>query len=98
MENVFVDLNEVAVTSSVQNISKPKRSAFVFITAELDSSGDALEELKKIEEVKEVYLAHGAYDIIAKISGDSFEHLREEVVKQIRNVSSIKSTLTLTVI
>jgi len=29
-----------------------------------------VEDLRKLEGVKEVYLSHGAYDIIAKVSGD----------------------------
>ena len=98
MENVFV-LEEMGENySGYKKQDRPKRSAFVFITAVLDESGDALEDLKKIDEVKEVYLARGAYDIVAKISGDSFDHLRENVVKRIQSLSSIKSTLTLTVI
>jgi DNA-binding Lrp family transcriptional regulator len=99
LENVFVDLQELGAKVVGKEIfEKPKRSAFVFITAELDSSSDVLEDLRKIDEVKEVYLARGAYDIVAKISGDSFDSLRENVVNRIKNLSNIKSTLTLTVI
>ena len=98
MENVLAGLEEMGENYSGRKQEKPKRSAFVFITAELDESGDALEDLKKIEDVKEVYLARGVYDIVAKITGDSFDHLRDDVVKRIQSLSSIKSTLTLTVI
>jgi DNA-binding Lrp family transcriptional regulator len=58
----------------------------------------ALEELRKIREVKRVYLAHGAYDLIAKVSGESFDHLREISLKQIRRLSGVKSALTLTIV
>jgi DNA-binding Lrp family transcriptional regulator len=99
LENVFVDLQELgAKVVGKEVFEKPKRSAFVFITAELDSSSDVLMDLRKIDEVKEVYLARGAYDIVAKISGDSFDSLRENVVNRIKNLTNIKSTLTLTVI
>ena len=100
MENVFADLGAQISTrdSEEDSFVKPKRSAFVFITAESDSSQMAFEDLKQMDEVKEVYLSHGAYDIIAKVSGESLEHLREIVFKRIKNLSSIKSTLTLTVI
>jgi DNA-binding Lrp family transcriptional regulator len=97
LENVFVDMGTENNTYSEKQIfDKPKRSAFVFITAESGSSNLAFEDLRKIDEVKEVYLAHGAYDLIAKVSGDSFDNLREIVLKRIRNLSSVKSTLTLT--
>lgn len=101
MENVFAEqTQEVITSSSVEEpiFMKPKRSAFVFITAESEASQTALQDLKTIEEVKEVYLARGAYDIVARVSGESFDQVREVVGKRIRNLSSIKSTLTLTVI
>ena len=99
MENVFVDVGaEVSSKISEKAVEKPKRSAFVFITTESDASYLALEDLRKIDEVKEIYLAHGAYDLVAKLSGESFDHLREVVHTRIRNLSNIKSTLTLTVI
>jgi DNA-binding Lrp family transcriptional regulator len=100
LENVFVDIGtEISSQySSTQIMDKHKRSAFIFITTDADNSHAAIEDLRKIDEIKEVYLAYGAYDIIAKVSGESFENLREIVHKRIGNLSSIKSTLTLTII
>jgi DNA-binding Lrp family transcriptional regulator len=100
LESIFVGMGEeVGSEYSEENIfKKPKRSAFVFITTESDSSSMALEDLRKIREVEEVYLAHGAYDLVAKVSGESFDHLREITLRQIRNLSSVKSTLTLTLV
>ncbi|MDR2720147.1 MAG: Lrp/AsnC ligand binding domain-containing protein [Nitrososphaerota archaeon] len=69
-----------------------------FYTAEAEASHRAFDDLKKIEEVQEVYLALGAYDLVAKVRGESLDHIRDNVLKRIRNISSIKSTLTLTVI
>jgi len=99
LENVFADLNaQISAVSSEGKKEKPKRNAFVFITAEPDSSKNAFEDLKKVEGVNEVYLSHGDYDFIVKVSGESLDHLREIVFKRIKNLSSIKSTLTLMVI
>lgn len=100
MENVFIEMGPEIVSQCAEKrtYSKPKRSAFVFITTESDASYLAIDDLKKIDAVKEVYIAHGAYDIIAKVSGESFDHLREIVQSRIRNLSNIKSTLTLTII
>jgi DNA-binding Lrp family transcriptional regulator len=75
-----------------------RRHAFIFITADPDSSKSTLEDLKRVEGVVELYPSRGAYDIIAKISGESLEHLREIVFKQIKNLGSIRSTLTLMVV
>jgi DNA-binding Lrp family transcriptional regulator len=100
LENAFADLSTQtnAEFFERESFEKPKRNAFVFITAEPDSSQIALEDLKHIGEVKEVYLSYGTYDIVAKVSGESLEHLREIVSKQIKNLSSIRSALTLMVI
>jgi DNA-binding Lrp family transcriptional regulator len=45
-----------------------------------------------------VYLSRGTYDIVAKVAGESIENLRELVFNKIKNLPSIKSTLTLTVV
>lgn len=99
MENVFAEMGAQisAASNREETFEKPQRSAFVFITAESDSSS-ALADLRRIKEVKEVYLARGAYDLIAKVHGESFDEIREIIGNRIRNLSSIKSTLTLTVI
>jgi DNA-binding Lrp family transcriptional regulator len=78
--------------------AKNLRSAFLFITAESDCCEAAYVELKKMSEVQEVYRARGAYDIIAKVNAESIEHLREDVLKRIKCLSSIRSTLTLTLV
>ncbi len=99
MENVFENFGEAIYTnSSIQKIQTFRRHAFVFMTAESDLAKGALEDLKKVEGVVELYISRGAYDIIAKVSGESLEHLREVVLKQIRSVGNIKSTLTLMVV
>lgn len=102
METVFIEQPKPEIMPRKLTPQAPplrhKRSAFVFITAESDESYRVLEDLRKLDAVEEVYLAKGAYDLIAKVSGDSIDYLREEVLKQIRNLSSIKSTLTLTVV
>ena len=40
----------------MQSFLKQKRSAFVFITTEIDESHLALEDLRKLDAVDEVYL------------------------------------------
>jgi DNA-binding Lrp family transcriptional regulator len=99
LENVFADQTAtINASASEEVVLKPKRSAFVFITVDSESSQIAFEDLRKMAEVQEVYLARGAYDLVAKVSGDSLEHLREDVLRRIRGLSSVKSTLTLAII
>jgi DNA-binding Lrp family transcriptional regulator len=101
MENVFSEVSAHITTESspiVESLFKPKRSAYVFITTEEDSSNNTLKDLRKIEEVQELYLAKGAYDLVARVNGGSLDELREIISKRIRNIDTVKSTLTLTVI
>ncbi len=98
MENVFVNPTPQFNAVSENSFLKTKRSAFVFITAESGSSNTALDDLRKMDDVQEVYLARGAYDLVAKVTGESMEHLRENVLMRIKRLNGIRSTMTLTVI
>lgn len=101
MESVFENLEtstNVGLTIIEPALVKPLRQAYVFINTETETYNSALEDLKRIEGVQEVYPSHGAYDIIARVSGESLENLRELVFRRIRNIANVKSTLTLMVI
>ena len=97
MESVLIRKSTQSA-SDTQEDTQIKRSAFLFITAESDCCEMALRELKKMSAVQEVYVARGAYDLVAKVTADSIEHLREDVLKRIKCLNSVKSTLTLTIV
>ncbi len=101
MKSVFEELDvstNVGFAIIEPALVKPLRQAYVFINTETESYTSALEDLKRIEGVQEVYPSHGAYDLIARVSGESLETLRELVFRRIRNIENVKSTLTLMVI
>ena len=50
--------------------------AFVMITAEIGKEVEVLNELKKIEHVKEACLTYGVYDIVAKIEAETWDKLK----------------------
>lgn len=99
MKNVFAKIEFITRTdfSTKEKYPPQKRHAFVVINAEPNSCKSALEDLKKVEGVIEIYPSRGAYDIVTKVSGESLEYLREVIFKQIKNLASIKSILTLMV-
>ena len=70
--------------------------AFILINCELGSEEQIISELKTFSDVKEVHGTFGAYDIIAKISSESVEKIRETISWKIRKIEKIRSTLTLT--
>ena len=96
LEYVFANIGAaIDINSVVEKTQTLMRHAFVFITVEPDSTKSALEDLKNVAGVVELYNSRGAYDIIAKVSGESLEDLRDVVFKQIQNLDNITSTLTL---
>jgi DNA-binding Lrp family transcriptional regulator len=70
--------------------------AFVLINCELGSEEQIISELKTFSDVKEVQGTFGAYDIIAMISSETVEKIRETISWKIRKIEKIRSTLTLT--
>jgi len=71
--------------------------AFVLINAEIGGETEVIEELKKLENVKEAYLVYGVYDIIAKAEAESMEKLKEIITWKIRRLDKVRSTLTMIV-
>ena len=72
--------------------------AFVLIDTRIGEEKETLEQLKKIEGVKEAYEIYGVYDIMLRIKAETFEKLRELLIWKIRRVDGVKSTCTLVII
>ncbi len=70
-------------------------TARVFINCDLGSEKAIIQQLKGLEEVKEVHGIFGVYDIIAKVETDMTEKLNETITWKIRKINEIRSTLTL---
>jgi DNA-binding Lrp family transcriptional regulator len=73
-------------------------TAYVLINCDLGSEEEILRELKKLPEAVEVSGVYGVYDIIAKISSDSMDRLRETITWHVRRIDKVRSTLTMIVI
>jgi DNA-binding Lrp family transcriptional regulator len=73
-------------------------TAFVLISAELGSETNVMKSLKKIDEIKEVHMVYGVYDIIARIETDTMANLKDIISWKVRHISKIRSTLTMLVI
>jgi DNA-binding Lrp family transcriptional regulator len=73
-------------------------NAFVFINCESPENQLACHDLMQVDGVNEVYRSLGIYDIVAKISAESLDDMRERILKKIKRVANIKSTLTLMIV
>ena len=72
--------------------------AFVLVNAEMGAETQVLDELKKVKEIKEVYVVYGVYDIVAKVSTDTMEKLKDIITWKIRRMNKVRSTLTMIII
>jgi DNA-binding Lrp family transcriptional regulator len=71
--------------------------AFVLMNAELGSEDSLVNELKKLESVREVYQVYGVYDIVAQVEADTMEKVKETITWKLRKLNGVKSTLTMIV-
>ena len=72
--------------------------AFILVNAEVGSEDEVVRELRKIENVKESFLAYGAYDIVVRLEAESMEKLKETIYGKIRRLSKVRTTLTMIVV
>ncbi len=67
----------------------------MLINCDLGKEEDILETLRSIKSVKEAHGIYGSYDIIAEISSENTQELREDITWKIRKLPYIRATLTL---
>ena len=67
-----------------------------FIMAKLDSpkARDVLDKIQDLEQVSEVYLIYGAYDMLIKGQFKTPEALSSFVVDELRKIDGVKDTVT----
>jgi DNA-binding Lrp family transcriptional regulator len=71
--------------------------AFVLMNAELGSEDSLVNELKKLESVKDVYQVYGVYDIVAQVEAETMDKVKETITWKLRKLNGVKSTLTMIV-
>ncbi len=59
---------------------------------------DVMNELLRLDKVREAKGTFGVYDIFVKIEGDSSKEVTEIITKKIRKIPHVISTTTLSVI
>ncbi len=70
----------------------------MLINADLGAEEQLMKELRSIENVKEVFIVYGVYDIIARIEGQTMEKVKETITWKIRRLDRVRSTLTMIVV
>jgi len=70
-------------------------TAYVLINCDLGFDAEIIDEIRQLEDVKEVHWVFGAYDILAKVESDNVENLRDTITWKIRKLNRVRSTQTL---
>ncbi len=70
-------------------------TAYVLISCDLGFDVEIIDEIKQLEDVKEVNWVFGAYDIIVKLESANVENLKDIITWKIRKLNRVRSTLTL---
>jgi len=68
--------------------------AFVFMNIDAGAEQQVIDELRKVQNVKEAYLVYGVYDAVAKIEAETMDKLKEIVTWKVRRLEKVRSTLT----
>ncbi len=68
--------------------------AYVFLTVEIGAGREVLDSLKEMSYVKEVYHLYGVYDLIVHVEAETVQELKD-LIKRIRGVGNIRSTLSM---
>jgi DNA-binding Lrp family transcriptional regulator len=69
--------------------------AFILINSEINAEDELLKDLKKLPEVEFVYLVFGIYDLIVKINAKDMDDLKNRILKNLRVINNIQSSITL---
>jgi len=73
-------------------------TAFVFITTEPASMPEVLKEVEAIEGVEEAEMVYGVYDIVAKVTVETMDKLKQIITYNIRRINNVLTTQTLLVV
>jgi DNA-binding Lrp family transcriptional regulator len=72
--------------------------AYVLVKAKMGHEIDVMNDILKIDGVKEVLGTYGQYDIFVKVQVPTRSEIELIITKKIRRVSNVLSTATLSVI
>ena len=69
--------------------------AFILISCDVGSENDLAKTLASVEEIKNILVTYGDYDIVAEVQTESSEQMDSFITSKIRKLEKIRSTITL---
>ena len=71
--------------------------AYILFSCEIGNEDELASLLRKIDEIKEVMITYGDYDIIVKAQTSNSKQMDHLIISKIRKFEKIRSTITLRV-
>ena len=69
--------------------------AYILISCEIGKENELLSQLQQIEEISNVMITYGDYDIVAEAETENAQIMDELITSKIRKFDKIRSTITL---
>lgn len=70
-------------------------TSIIMMNVELGKEKEVIAELKKIPEIKKIYMTYGVYDLIVILETEDLDKMKEIVSWNIRRMKNVQATLTL---
>lgn len=72
------------------------QEAYVLINVESGTEEQVLNQLKPF--IQEAYISYGVYDLVVKVKAETIDGIKDSVIRKIRTIANVKSTLTLIIL
>ncbi len=71
--------------------------AIILLSCEIGTEHDMAKQLSKINEIKNVMITYGEYDLVIEVETENVEKMDALIISQIRKLEKIRTTITLRV-
>lgn len=71
--------------------------AYILLSCEIGKEGEISSQLSNIDEIKNVMITYGAYDIMLEAETSNSVQMDDLITSKIRKLEKIRSTITLRV-
>jgi len=71
--------------------------AIILLSCEIGTEHDMAKQLSKINEIKNVMITYGEYDIVIEAETENVQKMDALIISQIRKLEKIRTTITLRV-
>lgn len=71
--------------------------AYILLSCEIGTEHDLASQLRQINEIKDVLITYGEYDIVIKAETQNAAEMDDLITSKIRKLEKIRTTITLRV-